>query len=68
MAFVLSIGGLYPDASVVRAVLAPRDGEQKKILELGRSFSHYLGSLLTLVGYGTGAWYATSKYLYRAQS
>lgn len=64
MAFVLGVGGLYPDASVVRAVLAPSDGEQKKILDLGKLFSYYFGPLLTLVGYGTGAWYATSKYLY----
>jgi hypothetical protein len=36
IAFVLGVGGLYPNAEIVRAVLAPQEGTQKKILDLGR--------------------------------
>jgi hypothetical protein len=37
---VVGVGGLYPNAEIVRAVLAPQEGIQKKILDLGRlSFS-----------------------------
>ncbi|PVF99502.1 S-adenosyl-L-methionine-dependent methyltransferase [Serendipita vermifera] len=41
IAFTLGVGGLYPDAATVKAVLAPEDGKNKKILDLG---------------YGTGIW------------
>lgn len=36
MAFVLGLGGLYPAKGVVRSILAPEEGQQKKILDVGK--------------------------------
>jgi hypothetical protein len=39
MAFVLALGGLYPTPQIVNAVLAPEEGVQKRILDLGKSIN-----------------------------
>jgi hypothetical protein len=36
IAIVLGLGGLYPEPETVEAVLAPSDGEKKRILDLGQ--------------------------------
>lgn len=38
VALVLSLGGLYPAADEVRALLAPLPGQRKRILDLGKLF------------------------------
>jgi hypothetical protein len=38
-AIVLGLGGLYPEPETVQALLAPNDGEKKRILDLGRYFA-----------------------------
>jgi hypothetical protein len=39
LAIVLGLGGLYPEPETVQAILAPSDGEKKRILDLGRFFA-----------------------------
>jgi hypothetical protein len=39
-AIVLGLGGLFPDPETVQAILAPEDGEKKRILDLGWCFAH----------------------------
>lgn len=41
IAFVIGVGGLYPDPEVVRGVLAPEEGKNKKILDLGAPSSSF---------------------------
>jgi hypothetical protein len=36
---VLALGGLYPAPQIVNAVLAPEEGVQKRILDLGKSIN-----------------------------
>jgi hypothetical protein len=44
---VLGLGGLYPEPETVQAVLAPSDGEQKRILDLGRCSLYVSNAWLT---------------------
>jgi hypothetical protein len=37
-AIILGLGGLYPEPETVQAILAPEEGETKRILDLGRCF------------------------------
>lgn len=44
VALILALGGLYPARKVVQAALAPQDGVERRILDLGC---------------GSGVWYGT---------
>lgn len=36
VATILALGGLYPAPDIVGAILAPQEGERKRILDLGK--------------------------------
>jgi hypothetical protein len=42
IAFTLGVGGLYPDAATVKAILAPEEGKTKRILDLGTQLYYLL--------------------------
>jgi len=57
MAIVLGLGGLYPAAANIPAILRPEEGQTKRVLDLGL----YHGSLDRtasdlIIGCGTGVW------------
>lgn len=44
---VLAFGGLYPAVDTVERVLTPQDGDQKRILDLGKAGMETQENLLT---------------------
>lgn len=48
-AITLGLGGLYPEAANIPAILQPQQGETKKILDLGRSSAHLQLQLLNIL-------------------
>ena len=47
-AIVLGLGGLFPDPETVQAILAPEEGEKKRILDIGRCFALRVESMAHL--------------------
>jgi hypothetical protein len=59
MAVILALGGLCPAPEMVNAVLAPEEGVQKRILDLGTCTTNSFVELMRrYAGTGTGIWYA----------